>query len=109
METLLDPGRRFVRKSFFVGEWVFISGQPSDGQNTIDFPVLHSTDHSECIPVTPRNSEQLDSLPWEPTKPQDKVYFWERIEAPPPFITATAYMQLHSSTTTAVPFLNVWN
>ena len=48
------------------------------------FPVLHSTDHSDCIPETPRISKQFDSLPWEPTRPQDKAYFWERIEAPLP-------------------------
>ena len=36
METLLDTGRRFVRKAF-VEEWVFISGEPSDGQNIVDF------------------------------------------------------------------------
>ena len=50
----------------------------------MDFPVLHSTDHSDCIPETPRISKQFDSLPWEPTRPQDKAYFWERIEAPLP-------------------------
>ena len=50
----------------------------------MDFPVLHSTDHSDCIPETPRISKQFDSLPCEPTRPQDKAYFWERIEAPLP-------------------------
>ena len=46
METLLDPGRRFVQKKAFVEELVFVSGDSSDGQNVMDFPVLHSTDHS---------------------------------------------------------------
>ena len=50
----------------------------------MDFPVLHSTDHSDCIPETPRISKQFDSLPYEPTRPQDKAYFCERIEAPLP-------------------------
>ena len=50
----------------------------------MDFPVLHSTDHSDCIPETPRISKLFDSLPSEPTRPQDKAYFWERIEAPLP-------------------------
>ena len=58
-------------KKAFVEEWVFISGKPSDGQNIMDVPVLHSTDHSDCLPETPRISKQSDSLPWEPTKPQD--------------------------------------
>ena len=43
-----------------------------------------STDHSDCIPGTTRISKQRDSLPCEPTKPQDKAYFWERLEAPLP-------------------------
>ena len=47
------------------------------------FPVLRSTDHADCIPETPR---QFDSLPWEPTRPQDKTCFWERIEAPLPLL-----------------------
>ena len=38
-------------KKAFVEEWVFISGEPSDGQNTVEFPVLHSTDHSDYVPV----------------------------------------------------------
>ena len=50
----------------------------------MDFPVLHSTDHSDCIPETPRISKQFDSLPWEPTRIQDQAYVWERIEAPLP-------------------------
>ena len=54
------------------------------GQNVVDFPVLHSTDDSDCIPETPRISKQIDSLPGEPTRPQDKAYVWERIEAPLP-------------------------
>ena len=84
METLQDPGRRFVQKKAFVEDWVFVSGDSSDGQTVMDFPVLHSTDHSDCIPETPRISKQFDSLPWEPTRPQDQAYVWERIEAPLP-------------------------
>ena len=40
-------------KKLFVEELALTSGQPS-GQNTIDVPVLHSTDHSDYILVTPR-------------------------------------------------------
>ena len=32
----------------------------------------------------PRPSKQPDTLPWEPTRPQDKPHFWERTEAPSP-------------------------
>ena len=39
---------------------------------------VHFADH----PPTPRPSRQPDSLPWEPTRPQDKAYFGERIGAP---------------------------
>ena len=57
-------------KKAFVEEWVFVNGESSDGQNVMEFPVHHSTDHSDCIPETPRISNQFDSIPWEPTKPQ---------------------------------------
>ena len=46
--------------------------------------MLHSTDHADCIPETPRPSRQFDSLPCQPTRPHDEAYFWERIEAPLP-------------------------
>ena len=71
-------------KRAFVEECVFISDEPSDGQNTVDVPFLHDSDHSEYIPVTPRASKQFTSLPWESAQPQDKACFWERIEAPLP-------------------------
>ena len=75
-------------KKAFLEEWIFVGGDSSDEQNVVDFPVLHSTDHTDCIrddhPPTPRPSRQPDSLPWEPTRPQDKAYLWERIEAPLP-------------------------
>ena len=75
-------------KKAFLEEWVFVGGDSSDEQNVMDFPVLHSTDHTDCIrddhPPTPRPSRQPDSLPWKPTRSQDKAYFWERIEAPLP-------------------------
>ena len=48
----------------------------------MDFLVLHSTDHADCIPETPRQSRQYDSLTWEPTRPQDMVSSWGRIGAP---------------------------
>ena len=51
--------------------------------------MLHSTDHTDYIRddhlPTPRPSREPDSLPWDPTRPQDKAFFfWERIEAPLP-------------------------
>ena len=46
--------------------------------------MLHNTDQSEYIPVTPRTSKHSTSLPWETAKPQDKACFVERIEAPLP-------------------------
>ena len=73
-----------VQKGLRGGVWVFVSGDSSDGQNVMDFPVRHSKDNSDCIPETPRISKQVDSLPWEHTWPQDKTYVWERIEAPMP-------------------------
>ena len=87
METLLDPSRGIVQKSF-LEEWVFVGGDSSDEQNVMDFPVLHSTDHTDCIrdehPPTPRPSRQPDSLPWELTRSQGTAYFWESIDAPLP-------------------------
>ena len=77
------PGRRFVQERASVEEWVFISDEPSDGQNTVEVSMLHSTDHSEYIPVTPRVSNQFTSLPWETAKPQDMSCFWERIKVRP--------------------------
>ena len=95
-------------KKAFVEEWVFISDEPSDGQNIMDVPLLHSTDHSDCIPGTARISKQCDFSPCEPTKPQDKAYFWERIETPLPPCghgpNATSY--IHDS---SVPFPNAWS
>ena len=71
-------------KNAFVEEWVFISDEPSEGPSTVEVPMLHITDHSEYIPVTPRTSKHSTSLPWETAKPQGKACFWERIEAPLP-------------------------
>ena len=51
-------------------EWEEVCGDSSEEQNNIEVPVLHGTDHSDYIPVTPGNSNQVDSLPWEPTRPQ---------------------------------------
>ena len=102
METLLDPGRRFVQERASVEEWVFISDEPSDGQNTVEVSMLHSTDHSEYIPVTPRVSNQFTSLPWETAKPQDMSCFWERIKVRHG-LNATSFIHVNSD-----PFLSVW-
>ena len=87
METLLDPGRGIVQKGLLAGVGLR-RRRFSDKQNVMDFLVLHNTDHTDCIrdghPPTPRPSGQPDSLPLEPTRPQDKAYSWERIEAPLP-------------------------
>ena len=71
-------------KNASLEEWIFVGGDSPDEQNVTDFRVLHSTDHADCIPETPRISKPFDSLPWEPTRPHDKAYFWERIEGPLP-------------------------
>ena len=63
---------------------VFGFGVPSEGPSTAEDPVVHITNHSEFIPMTPRASNHSTSLPWETAKPQDKTCFWERIEAPLP-------------------------
>ena len=68
-------------KKAFVEEWVFISDELADGQAPTEDSVLQSTDHSDCIPETTRISKQCDLVPCEPTKPRDKAYFWERLEA----------------------------
>ena len=81
------PVGESFKKAFLV-EWIFVAVCSSDVQNVTDFPVLHSIDLTDYIrddhPPTPRPSRQPDSLPWEPARPQDKAYFWERIEAPLP-------------------------
>ena len=75
-------------KKAFVEEWVFISDVPSEGPSTAEDPTIHNIDHSEYIPLTPRTSKHSTSLPWEPTRPQDKACFWERIEAQLPPLRA---------------------
>ena len=69
--------------------WIFTGDDSPDEQRVTDFLVLlHSTGNTDYksddhLP-TPRPSRQPDSLPWEPTRPQDKAYLWERIQAPLP-------------------------
>ena len=86
METLLDSSRGIVQKGLLGGVGLR-RRRFSHEQNVMDFAVLHSTDHIDCTrddhPPTP-TPRQPDSLPWEPTRSQDKGYFWERIEAPLP-------------------------
>ena len=72
METLLDPGRRFIQESLY--------GRVGSAED----PMVHNTDHSEVISETPRVSKDSTSLPREPAKPHDEAFFWERIEAPLP-------------------------
>ena len=71
-------------KKAFVEELVFISDVPSEGPSSAEDPMVHNTDHSEIIPVTPRASKHSTSLPWETAKRQDKACSWVRIEAPLP-------------------------
>ena len=73
-------------KKAFLEECVFTGDDPSDEQRVSEFLVLiHSTGNTDYTrdvhPPTPRPARQPDSLPWESTRPQDKAYFWERIEA----------------------------
>ena len=102
-------GNRSKRPSW---RWIFVGGDSSDEQNVTDFPVLHSTGDTDCIrddhPLTPRPSRQPDSLLWEPTRPQDKACFWERIEH-------HCLLHCHGPDATSfildssVLFLNAWN
>ena len=76
-------------KKTWLEEWIFEGDDSSDEQRATDFTVpLHGPGNTDNIrddhPPTPRPSRPPDSLPWEPTRPQDKAYFWERIEAPLP-------------------------
>ena len=78
-------------KKAYLEEWIFTGDDSSDEQRVTDFPVLlHSTGNKgytrDDHPPTPRPSRQPDSLPWEPMRPQDKAYFWERIETPLPLL-----------------------
>ena len=57
-------------------KWVFISDVPSEGPS--------STDQGEVISETPGVSKLASSSPWEPAKPHDEAFVWERIEAPLP-------------------------
>ena len=67
-------------KKVYLEEWIFTGDDSSDEQRATDIPVLlHSTGNTDYIrddhPPTPRPSRQPDSLPWEPTRPQDEAYF----------------------------------
>ena len=105
MEALLVLVEDSFKKAF-VQEWVFISDVPSEGPNTYDVLMLHNTDHSEYILMTPRTSKHSTSLSWETAKPQDKACFWERIEAPlPPLRPRPECDFIHVN---SVPFLSVW-
>ena len=99
-------------KKAFLDEWIFADGDSSDIQNVTDFSVLHSIDHTDYIrddhPPTPRPSRQPDSLPCEPTRPQDKAHFGNELrhhcllDGHDP--DATSF--IHDS---SVLFLNAWN
>ena len=70
-------------------EWIFTGDDSSDEQGVTNFSVfLHNTGNTDYIrdddPATPRPSRQPDTVSWEPMRPQDKAYFWERIEEPLP-------------------------
>ena len=47
----------------YVKEWAFIGDEPADGPNRIEGSMLHSTNHSEDIPVTPRVAKQVTPSP----------------------------------------------
>ena len=105
------PFRIPVEDSFkkaFVEEWVFISDEPSDGQNAVEVTVLHSTDHSDYIRVTPRTSKHPTSLPWETANPKIKRVFGSELRHH--YLrcshgqNATSFIHVNS-----VPFLSIWN
>ena len=43
--------------------------------------MIQNTDHSACIPQTPRISKQFAYLLREHPRPEDKASIWKRIEA----------------------------
>ena len=97
MENPSGPVGNLSKKPF-LEEWIFTGDDSSDEQGFANFPALvQSTGNKGYIrddePPTPRPAGQPDALPWEPTGPQDKAYFWERNEAP--WASFTAQMQLH--------------
>ena len=102
LETLLDPGWRFIQESLY-GRVVFMSDEHTDEQAPIDDSVLQSTDYSDCIPGTTRISKHCDPVPCEPTIPP----FWNDWRhhclhyghGP----NATSFINVNS-----VPFLGVW-
>ena len=76
-------------KKAYLEEWIFTGDDSSDEQGFTNFPlIIQSTGNTDYIcdddPPTPRPSRQPDFLPWEPTRPQDKAYFWKRNAAPLP-------------------------
>ena len=76
-------------KKAHLEEWIFTGDDSSGEQRVANFPVLlHGTDNTDYIrddhPPTPRPSRQPVSLSWEPTRHQDKAFFWERIVSPLP-------------------------
>ena len=90
-------------KRALMEEWVFISDVPSEGPSTAEDPMIHFTDHSEFIPVTPRTSKVSTSLPWETAKPQDKAKLRHHFLRCGHGLNATSFIHVNS-----VPFLSVW-
>ena len=82
----IPVGESFIKA--FLEEWILVGDESSDEQNVTGPTDYIRDDH----PPTPRQRRQPVFLPWEPTKPEDKAYFLERMQAPLPFYTATAQM-----------------
>ena len=78
METLLDPGRRFVQESLYGRVGLHRDQALPRILSSIKQITVNSS------PRLPRVSKHSTSLPWETAKPQDKACSWERIEAPLP-------------------------
>ena len=73
-------------KKAYLEEWIYTGDDSSDEQGFAKFPALvqstgnKSYIHEDASPA-PGPARQPDSLPWEPTGPQDGAYFWESNEA----------------------------
>ena len=75
-------GESFIKA--YLEELIFAGNDSSNEQGFANFPALvQSTGNKGYIrdddPPTPRPAEQLDSLPWESTRPHDKAFLGKEV------------------------------
>ena len=91
-------------KKAFVEEWVFINDVPCERPNSAEDPVVHNSEHSEFILVTPKTSKHSSTLSWETAMPQDfRSEFRHHCLRCGHGLNATSSIHVNS-----VPCLNVW-